>query len=365
MDGDYVKASELLYVNIPKLQKEIEVLNQQAEKVGNSLVRDSVTENEVAEVISKMTGIPLNRLMESEKAKLLGLNEELSKRVKGQQQAVDVVSQAVLRSRAGINDPNRPIGSFLFMGPTGVGKTELARALAAALFDSEKAMIRFDMSEYMEKHSVSKLVGAPPGYVGYENAGLLTEAVRRRPYSVVLFDEIEKAHPDVLNLFLQILDDGQLRDSQGRNVNFKNTIIIMTSNIGSQEALEGNKQASIDEIKKYLRPEFYNRIDEVLVFNALDEKTINQIILKLLNDLSIRLHEQDLNVEFDELIVNDIRKKAYDPTYGARPIKRYIQNHIENFLAEKIVNGDVKKRVPYLVSIDNKNNYLIQEIKKN
>jgi ATP-dependent Clp protease ATP-binding subunit ClpB len=319
----------------------------------------------VAEVISKSTGIPLNKLVNEERNKLLSLNVELGKRVKGQNEAIDLVAQAVLRGRAGINDPNRPIGSFLFMGPTGVGKTELAKTLAYELFDSEKSMVRFDMSEYMEKHSVSKLIGAPPGYVGYEQAGALTEAVRRRPYSVVLFDEIEKAHSDVLNILLQVLDDGQLKDSQGRLVNFKNTLIIMTTNLGHQEILDNKKENALKELKKYLKPEFINRIDEIVIFNSLSEKIINEIVIKLLNDLSERLKGEDINVIFDESLLTKIRQEGYDPSYGARPIKRYIQKHIENYLANEIMTNNVKKNKLYKVYLDKNKHISLMEAKKN
>jgi ATP-dependent Clp protease ATP-binding subunit ClpB len=303
--------------------------------------------------------------MSNERSKLVNLNIDIKKRVKGQNEAVDIVAQAVLRGRAGINDPNRPIGSFLFMGPTGVGKTELAKSLAYELFDSEKAMVRFDMSEYMEKHSVSKLIGAPPGYVGYEQAGALTEAVRRKPYSVILFDEIEKAHQDVLNILLQVLDDGQLKDSQGRLVNFKNTIVIMTTNIGQNEILTSKKEDALKELKKHLRPEFINRIDEVIVFNSLNENVIDEIIEKLLDDLSKRLKTSDINVSFDESLITKVRKEAYDLNYGARPIKRYIQKHLENYLASKIVSNELIKNKPYKVYIDKNKNIAIMENKKN
>jgi ATP-dependent Clp protease ATP-binding subunit ClpB len=364
MDGKFEEASKLLYVAIPDLHKKMDQYEKNIAKE-HSLIRDSVTSHEVAEVISKSTGIPLNKLMENEKTKLLHLDDELKKRVKGQDEAVNLVSKAVLRSRASINDPNRPIGSFLFLGPTGVGKTELAKALAFELFDTEKSMVRFDMSEYMEKHSVSKLIGAPPGYVGYEQAGALTEAIRRRPYSVVLFDEIEKAHSDVLNILLQVLDDGQLRDSQGREVNFKNTIIIMTSNMGSQEILEGKKDAAIMEMKKALKPEFINRIDEIVVFNSLTDEVIKQIIIKLLDDLSMRLKSEDYIVHFDESLITKIKQEGYDPTYGARPIKRYLQKHIENFLANAIIANEIVKNKPYKIYIDKNKKINIMENKKN
>jgi ATP-dependent Clp protease ATP-binding subunit ClpB len=363
MDGEFEKASKLLYVSIPALEKKIIDCEKNINDEGQ-IIRDAVTAKEVSEVISKMTGIPLNKLMSSEKDKLLTLNVDLKKRVKGQEEAVDIVAQAVLRVRAGINDPKRPIGSFLFMGPTGVGKTELAKRLAFEMFDSEKAMVRFDMSEYMEKHSVSKLIGAPPGYVGYEQAGNLTEAIRRRPYSVILFDEIEKAHIDVLNILLQVLDDGQLKDSQGRLVNFKNTIIIMTTNIGQQEILDGKKDKAMDELKKYLRPEFINRIDEIILFNPLNNETINKIIIKLLDDLSIRLKSEDINVAFDNSVISKIKKEGYDANYGARPLKRYTQKYIENYLANEILNNKLKKNVNYYLSLDKSNEITVSEKKK-
>ncbi len=363
MDGEFLKASKLLYSEIPNIKNQIESLEKTFAK-DNYLIHDSVTANDVSEVISKTTGIPLDKLMENEKTKLVNLKNELAKRVKGQYQAIQVVADAVIRARAGINDPNRPIGSFLFLGPTGVGKTELAKALAFALFDSEKAMVRFDMSEFMEKHSVSKLIGAPPGYVGYENAGELTEAIRRRPYSVILLDEIEKAHPDVLNLFLQVLDDGQLRDSQGREVNFKNTIIIMTSNIGGSLILENKKDEAINELNKYMKKEFINRIDEVVVFNPLDQKILQDIINKSLNDLKLRLNNNDLKVEFSKDLNQLIIKNAYDPVYGARPIKRFIQKEIESLIAMQIVENKLNKNHPILIDVK-KDKIIIKQLKPN
>ncbi|WEK83107.1 MAG: AAA family ATPase [Mycoplasma sp.] len=362
-DGDFVKASKLLYSEIPELKKKIASLEKKfTEK--NFLIHDSVTENDVNEVIAKATGIPLERLMESEKYKLLNLHDELTKRVKGQEVAVEKVSQAVLRNRAGINDPNRPIGSFLFIGPTGVGKTELAKALAFALFDSEKAMVRFDMSEFMEKHSVSKLIGAPPGYVGYEQAGELTEAIRRRPYSVILLDEIEKAHPDVLNLFLQVLDDGQLSDSQGRKVNFKNTIIIMTTNIGGDLIIDNKKDEAVKELNRFMKKEFINRIDEIIVFNALNKDVLNKIIDKFLSDLKVRLANNDIKISFHKSLNQFIIDKAYDPVYGARPIKRFIQKEIENLLALKIIDNEIKKNVNTTVKVE-KDKIIIDIERKN
>ena len=362
--SDFDKASKILYEDMPNLENEILNLETKINSKENSLIHDSITANDVSEVISKATGIPLEKIVENQKSKLLNLANDLKTRVKGQDHAIDVVANAVLRGRAGINDPNRPIGSFLFMGPTGIGKTELAKALAYYMFDSEKAIVRFDMSEFMEKHSVSKLVGAPPGYVGYEQAGALTEAIRRKPYSVILLDEIEKAHPDVLNLFLQVLDDGQLRDSQGREVNFKNTIIIMTSNIGGDLIAQGKQKEAMDELQKYMKKEFINRIDEIICFNPLNEQIINEIVKKLVNDLSQRLLQQDYNVSFDDAICNYIAKNSYDSVYGARPIKRYIQREIENLLASKILSGEILKDKQYQVSVDKKTNKIVVSLIK-
>lgn len=354
-DGEFEQASKLLYEQIPNLKKEIKKLEQDFEKSSiTSSFSDSVTVNEVAEVISETTNIPLNKLLQSEQTKLNNLPNEIKKNVKGQDEAVNLVSSAVLRGRAGINDPNRPIGSFLFLGPTGVGKTQLAKALALNLFDSEKQMIRFDMSEYMEKHSVSKLIGAPAGYIGYEQGGILTNAVRTKPYSVILFDEIEKAHNDVLNILLQVLDDGQLKDNQGRYVNFKNTIIIMTSNIGGQDILDGNKQKAIDTLKTKFTPEFINRIDEIIVFNPLNKNTIKEIVISKLKKLSQQLTSHDYVIDFDKKLVNWIAEQAYDPAYGARPIKRFIQHNIENILANEIIANNLQKNKKYELSYDNK-----------
>ena len=351
IEGEFVKASELLYSVIPNLEKQIAALEKKINDDPKYMIHDAVTANDVSEVISKATGIPLEKLIESDRAKLLNLENELKKKVKGQDEAIKVVSDVVLRNRAGINDPNHPIGSFLFMGPTGVGKTELAKALAYSLFNSEKAIVRFDMSEFMEKHSISKLVGAPPGYVGYEQAGELTEAIRRRPYSVILLDEIEKAHPDVLNLFLQVLDDGQLRDSQGREVNFKNTIIIMTSNLGGELIAENKKDEAIKDLTHVLKKEFINRIDEIVCFNKLSPEVIDQIIDKLLNDLSNRLAMQDIYVSFAKDVKKYIKKSAYDPVFGARPIKRFIQKQIENLIAKTIVDNEIKKDKHYTIEL--------------
>ena len=347
IQGEFAKASKLLYVTIPALEKELERLENELKNSG--MVRDSVTATEVGEVISKATGIPLAKIVENEKDKLLHLHEELAKSVKGQDETLKKIANAVLRSRAGINDPNRPIGSFLFIGPTGVGKTEVARALARELFDSEKSMVRLDMSEYMEKHSVSKLIGAPPGYVGYEQAGLLTEAVRRKPYCVVLLDEIEKAHPDVLNLLLQVLDEGNLKDAHGRIVNFKNTIIILTSNIGAQAILENKRDEAIEELKLHLKPEFINRIDDIIIFNPLTDEVVLSIIGKLLGELTTRLAQQEIRISFGDKLKKHIKNAGFDPQFGARPLKRYIQSNIENKLASLIIANTIKKNNSYVV----------------
>lgn len=353
-DGQFEKASKLLYETIPQLQKELKKTEQNFTKLNvNHAFSNSVTVNEVAEVISTMTGIPLKKLLQSEKTKLNNLEVEIKKCVKGQDEAVKLVTSAVLRGRAGINDPNKPIGSFLFLGPTGVGKTYLAKVLTTNLFDSEKAMIRFDMSEFMEKHSVAKLIGAPPGYVGYDQGGLLSEAVRRKPYAVLLFDEIEKAHPDVLNILLQILDDGQLKDSQGHFVNFKNTIIIMTSNLGSEQVLSNeNLDKVMLIIKNKLKPEFVNRIDEIIVFKPLEKVTIKEVVKNQLNTLTNRLINEDYQIVFDNKLVDFVVKNGYDPVFGARPIKRFIQKNIENIIASDILADKLIKNKKYLVTID-------------
>lgn len=345
IQGEFAKASKLLYVTIPALENELQRLESSIHK--NGLVRDSVTATEIGEVISKSTGIPVNKIIEDEKDKLLNLASELQQSVAGQDETLKKISNAILRSRAGINDPNKPIGSFLFLGPTGVGKTEVAKSLARSLFNSEKSMVRLDMSEYMEKHSVSKMVGAPPGYVGYEQAGTLTEAVRRKPYCVVLLDEIEKAHPDVLNVLLQVLDDGQIKDSQGRQINFKNTIIILTSNIGAQAILENKKQEAMEELKSVLKPEFINRIDDVIIFNPLSEEIVLSIITKFLDQLSKRLAEKEIKITFTDNLKKQIMRAGFDPNFGARPLRRYIQSHIENKLATLIISNTLKKNNSY------------------
>ena len=349
---DLEKLAQLKYGALPNLEKKLEEEKDLAGRSEeNRLLKEEVTEEEIAEVVSAWTGIPVSKLVESEREKLLKLPEILHRRVIGQDEGIQAVSEAILRARAGLKDENRPIGSFIFLGPTGVGKTELAKALSEALFDSENNMIRIDMSEYMEKHSVSRLVGAPPGYVGYDEGGQLTEAVRRKPYSVVLFDEIEKAHPDVFNILLQVLDDGRLTDNQGRTVDFKNTIVIMTSNIGSMSLIENIRaDGTIDEtvkeqvrneMKNYFRPEFLNRIDDIVVFSPLTEAQVGQIVSLSLKSLEKRLADRDISLVLSDEGRDFIAKEAYDPNYGARPVNRYIQKYIETELAAKIIRGDI------------------------
>ena len=336
---DLEKAARLRHGEIPRLEKELEALRNKDEM---KLLSDMVSEEDIAGVISKWTNIPLSKLVSSEKEKLLNLEASMKKRVMGQDEAIHLVSEAIIKSRSGIKDPNRPIGSFIFLGPTGVGKTEVARTLAYELFDDEKHMVRIDMSEYMEKFSVSRLIGSPPGYVGYEEGGQLTEAVRRNPYSIVLFDEIEKAHPEVLNLLLQILDDGRITDSNGRTVDFKNTIIIMTSNLGSQAILEGH----MDEVKKELqatfRPEFINRVDEIIVFKALTEDVIYQILDKIIKDIESRLSMHDIHIKLTDAARDYLVDQGYDVNYGARPLKREVSKTIESLLAHELIKGTIK-----------------------
>jgi ATP-dependent Clp protease ATP-binding subunit ClpB len=388
-NGDLNRAAELQYGRLPQLKKELAQSEEAAHSSDNSLVHDRVTDNEISRIVSRWTGIPVSKLTESERSKTLHLGDELHRRVIGQDEAVTRVTEAIIRSKAGIKDPDKPIGSFLFLGPTGVGKTELAKALAAALFDDEKNMVRIDMSEYMEKFSVSRLIGAPPGYVGYEEGGQLTEAVRRKPYSVVLFDEIEKAHPDVFNVLLQVLDDGRITDSQGRTVDFKNTILIMTSNLGAQEILsdiENREKAGVSgdkvkfnfddeeeaggnlsgafredpehwEISSYtrervqqllretFRPEFLNRLDETIMFNPLSRSDIKGIIDLIIEDLNLRLAERRISIRLTDEAKSFVAEAAYDPAYGARPLKRYIQKNVETagarlILADEVSEGD-------------------------
>ena len=348
---DLEKAAELQYGELPKLQQQLEVEEKQVKESDRSLVHEAVTDDEIARIISRWTGIPVTKLTEGERTKLLGLEDELHTRVVGQDEGVRLVTDAILRSKAGIKDPTKPIGSFLFLGPTGVGKTELAKTLAATLFDDEQNMVRIDMSEYMEKYSVSRLIGAPPGYVGYEEGGQLTEAVRRKPYSVVLFDEIEKAHPDVFNVLLQVLDDGRITDSQGRTVDFKNTILIMTSNIGSPYLLDGidekgdikpeAQEQVMNDLRGHFRPEFLNRLDEIIMFKPLTKDNVGKIVDLMVKELSDRLADQELSLELTDAAKQMVVDNGYDPVYGARPLKRYLQNYVETLTAKKILSGDV------------------------
>ena len=348
---DLEKAAELQYGELPKAQQQLEIEEKQVKESDRSLVHEAVTDDEIARIISRWTGIPVTKLTEGERTKLLGLEDELHKRVIGQDEGVRLVTDAILRSKAGIKDPSKPIGSFLFLGPTGVGKTELAKTLAATLFDDEQNMVRIDMSEYMEKYSVSRLIGAPPGYVGYEEGGQLTEAIRRKPYSVVLFDEIEKAHPDVFNVLLQVLDDGRITDSQGRTVDFKNTILIMTSNIGSPYLLDGidekgeikpeAQEQVMNDLRGHFRPEFLNRLDEIIMFKPLTKENIGGIVDLMVKELSDRLADQELSLELTDAARTQVIENGYDPVYGARPLKRYLQNYVETLAAKKILSGDV------------------------
>ncbi len=351
-EGDLEKAAELQYGKLPALKKELEDAEESVKEEELSLVHEKVSEEEIAKIISKWTGIPVSKLTESERNKTLHLGEELHKRVVGQDDAVTRVSEAIMRSKAGIKDPSKPIGSFLFLGPTGVGKTELAKALAASLFDNESNMVRIDMSEYMEKYSVSRLIGAAPGYVGYEEGGQLTEAVRRKPYAVVLFDEIEKAHPDVFNILLQVLDDGRITDSQGRTVDFKNTIIILTSNIGAQDLLDGISEdgeisqnaenAVMEQLRMHFRPEFLNRLDETIMFKPLTKGNISGIIDLIVADLNKRLADREISIELTDAAKTYVVDNAYEPTYGARPLKRYIQKYVETMSAKLILEDKVE-----------------------
>ena len=360
---DLEKASELQYGELPKLQQQLEIEERNTKESDRSLVHEVVTDDEIARIISRWTGIPVARLTEGERAKLLHLEDELHKRVIGQDEGVRRVTDAILRSKAGIKDPTKPIGSFLFLGPTGVGKTELAKTLAQTLFDDEQNMVRIDMSEYMEKYSVSRLIGAPPGYVGYEEGGQLTEAVRRKPYSVVLFDEIEKAHPDVFNVLLQVLDDGRITDSQGRTVDFKNTILIMTSNIGSPYLLDGidengeikeeAQKEVMDDLRGHFRPEFLNRLDEIILFKPLTKDNIGSIVDLMVKELNDRLADQELSLELTDVAKKDVIDNGYDPVYGARPLKRYLQKYVETLTARKILSGEVHTGDTLVLDVEN------------
>ena len=358
---DLNKAAELQYGKLPQLQKELAAEEEKVKNQDLSLVHESVTEDEIARIISRWTGIPVSKLNESERSKILHLDDELHKRVVGQDEGVEKVTEAILRSKAGIKDPSKPIGSFLFLGPTGVGKTELAKALAESLFDDENNMVRIDMSEYMEKHSVARLIGAPPGYVGYDEGGQLTEAVRRKPYSVVLFDEVEKAHPDVFNVLLQVLDDGRITDSTGKTVDFKNTILIMTSNIGSQYLLDGiDENGSIrpeaenmvmSELRAHFRPEFLNRLDETILFKPLTKENISHIVDLMIADVNKRLTDKELKVELTDGAKDFITERGYDPAYGARPLRRYLQKHVETLAARIILAGNISQGQTIVIDV--------------
>lgn len=353
--GDYTQASKILYSTLPELKKQLQEIENEIAQNQVILIKDYVNEIDVAEIISRMTKIPLNKIFEKQHDKLTNLYTNLQKRVKGQNEALKLVSETVLKNYVGINNPNRPIGSFLFLGPTGVGKTEVAKALAENLFNTEKAIVRINMSEYMEKHSVSRLIGAPPGYVGYDQAGELSEAIRRKPYSVVLLDEIEKAHPDILNILLQVLDEGTLKDSKGRDINFKNTIIIMTSNVGALYLIENKIDMFESELKKTFKAEFLNRVDEIVKFNVISEENAKEITIKMLNDLNKRLKENSYEIQFDKSIIDYISKEGYSLEYGARPINRFIQKTIENFITENIIHNHIVKEKHFTISyVDNK-----------
>ena len=365
---DLNKAAELQYGKLPQLQKELEAEEEKVKNEDLSLVHESVTEDEIARIVSKWTGIPVAKLTESERSKTLHLDEVLHKRVVGQDEAVEKVTDAIIRSKAGIKDPTKPIGSFLFLGPTGVGKTELAKALAESLFDDESNMVRIDMSEYMEKHSVARLIGAPPGYVGYDEGGQLTEAVRRKPYSVVLFDEVEKAHPDVFNVLLQVLDDGRITDSQGRTVDFKNTIIILTSNIGSQYLLEGidengnireeARDAVMGDLRAHFRPEFLNRLDEMILFKPLTKDNISRIVDLCVADVNKRLADRELKLRLTDAAKVFITDHGYDPVYGARPLKRYLQKNVETLAARIILADGVGEGSVIVIDVDPQGDHL-------
>lgn len=364
-EGNYKRAGEIQYSLLPALEKK---LTESELESHDSLLTEEVNEEEIAKIVAHWTGIPVDKLVQTEKNKVLALPETLKKSVKGQDEAIEVVSNAILRSRSGIKDPEKPIGSFLFLGPTGVGKTEVARSLAEVMFNSPKKMIRLDMSEFMEKQSVSKLIGAPPGYIGYNEGGRLTEAVRRNPYSIILFDEIEKTHPDVFNVLLQILDEGRITDSLGKTIDFKNTIIIMTSNIGSEYMLSAEKAEDINkelidkELKKHFRPEFLNRIDNIILFNPLSKPVIEQIIDKILTNLSMRLEQtHSYLVTFSQAAKDNILENGYDKQFGARPIKRYIEKNVETLLAKEIVAGKLIENIKYVISVDEHGNFILED----
>ena len=358
--GDYQTASRLQYQTIPEMERRIAEIAEEGEKK-HRLVSEVVDEQEIAKIVAKSTGIPVSRIEKGDKEKVLDLADTLRKRVIGQEEPIRLVSNAILRQRAGIKNPNRPIGSFLFLGPTGVGKTEVSKALAEALFDNENDIIRIDMSEYMEKYSVSRLIGAAPGYVGYEEGGQLTEKVRRAPYSIVLFDEIEKADPEVFNLLLQVLDEGRLTDSQGHLVDFRNTVIIMTSNLGSEFLMKGDRASAEALLHKAFKPEFLNRIDEIVYFSPLTREVQRLIVNKMLRELSIRLAENYYSVEFSDALKDFILDEAYSPEFGARPIKRYIQDRVETALADLIVRGSLSTKATYLCTLDKENNIVVQQ----
>ena len=366
------RAAEVQYGKLPELKRQLEEQERKIHNAQDSLVREQVTEDEIGRIVSRWTGIPVAKLTESERQKTLNLDKELHKRVIGQEEGIQKVTEAIIRSRAGIKDETKPIGSFMFLGPTGVGKTELAKALAESLFDDESNIVRIDMSEYMEKFSVSRLIGAPPGYVGYEEGGQLTEAVRRKPYSVVLFDEIEKAHPDVFNVLLQVLDDGRITDSQGRTVDFKNTILIMTSNIGSEYLLNGINAAGdietaaeamvMQELRAHFRPEFLNRLDEIIMFKPLGKSDIQSIVDILMKNLNKRLEGREIRIELDKDAKDYIIENGYDPVYGARPLKRYIQKHVETLAARLILQDMVREND--IIKIDVKDEELVAVVEK-
>lgn len=361
-NGNFSKVGQLQYSVIPKLEEKRKVLAEQSKN--HEILKEEVTQEDIAKVISKATGIPLQKLLETEKEKILLLKEELKKRVKGQDQAVELVANAIIRSYAGLKIPNSPIGSFLFLGSTGVGKTEIARSLAYLLFDSEKHLVRIDMSEYQEKHAVSRLIGSPPGYIGHEKGGQLTEAVKNQPYTIVLLDEIEKAHPDVLNIMLQVLDDGRLTDGTGKTIDFKNTIIIMTSNIGSKHIIKGDTEKPMIELKNHFPPEFLNRLDEIVIFNKLDKTVIYQIIDLQIEELNKIIGEKRINLTFSQKALDKIFQDSYSDEFGARPIRKYLQRNVVTLLSEKILNNQIKKNQNILIDVK-LNNFVLSSQNKN